>query len=62
MGRAGVNQTQLAKRINMSGSALSQRLTCDLPFTTDHLFAIAETLDVDPLSLMRRPMTEGATA
>lgn len=55
MGRAGVNQTQLAKRINMSPSALSQRLTADRPFTTDHLFEIAEVLGVDPLSLLKRP-------
>lgn len=55
MGRAGISQSQLADRIPMSHGALSERLSCKRPFSTDHLFAIAEVLGVDPLSLLTAP-------
>lgn len=55
MGRANVKQSELASRIGMHQNTLSDRLAARRPFSTDHLFAIAEALGVDPLSLMRSP-------
>ena len=52
MGRADINQSELAGLINMSKASLSERLACKRPFSTDHLDAIGNALGVDPLSLM----------
>lgn len=60
MGRAGLNQSELADQIAMSRAALSERLSCKRPFNTDHLYEIAAVLGVDPLSLMRAPLQETA--
>jgi transcriptional regulator with XRE-family HTH domain len=55
MGRANVTQQQLAAQIGISPAGLSERLSGQRPFTTDHLYAIAEALAINPLTLLTPP-------
>lgn len=62
MGRRRVNQTRLAKALNMSQSALSRRLNGEQPFDTDDLFRIAEHFDVEVTRLFPAPKSAWFTA
>jgi transcriptional regulator with XRE-family HTH domain len=62
LGRANVKQSELAARIGMSQAALSERLSARRPFSTDQVFAIADALGIDPLSLMQSPTAAGGAA
>jgi len=55
MGRANVTQQHLAAQIGISPAGLSERLSGQRAFTTDHLYAIAEVLGINPLTLLTPP-------
>lgn len=55
MARADLTQQQLAAQIGISQTGLSERLSGQRPFTTDHLYAIAEALGINPLTLLTSP-------
>lgn len=51
MGRKRVSANVLARKVGMSGGALSERLNGKRAFNTDQLAAIAAVLDMDLLGL-----------
>lgn len=55
MGRHRTSQTKLAKVLGVSQSALSRRLTGDLAFDTDDIFALARYFDVRLSALLPEP-------
>ena len=61
MGRANVTQQQLAAQIGISPAGLSERLSGQRAFTTDHLYAIAEALGINPLTLFTPPAEVAAS-
>lgn len=54
MARQRMSASKLAPQVGMTQSALSRRLTGDVPFDVDELVAIAVVLDVPPARFFPR--------
>lgn len=57
---AGVTQAQLFKDAGMSQNYFYVRLRGELPFNTNDISALAEALDLDPMSILREASRPGS--
>lgn len=64
MARAGVSQTELARRLDLSQASVSDRLRGRTAFDINELFAVAAALNVsiDVLTATPKPLAGEATA
>lgn len=62
MGRRRATQADLAAALGKSQPYVSRRLSGEVPFDTDDLYALADLLDAEVTDFLARPKSEWFTA